>query len=126
MAQHTLDAKTSSKTQKYYRELRKLAHLLDPHPMDDLMRAAILIAEKAQTVFTLTGERVRGLALSLNEMLRQGEPLARLLPALRVFLTHSKAADDQLREDVGQLVQELAFGSGFLEKFERAMEYFDF
>jgi hypothetical protein len=57
------------------------------------MRAAIIIAEKAQTVYTLTGERVKGLALSLNEMLRQGTPLVRLLPVLRAFLTHSKTAD---------------------------------
>ena len=72
------------------------------------MRTAIIIAEKAQVVYTLTGDRVRGLSLSLNEMLRQGAPLARILPVLKVFLAHSKVADEQLREDLNQLVQELS------------------
>jgi len=32
LAEHNIDAKTSSKTQKYYREMRKMHHYFDQHP----------------------------------------------------------------------------------------------
>jgi hypothetical protein len=68
MNQHNLDNKTSSKTQKYYRELRKIYHHFDQqaYNMEDLMRAAIVIAEKSQIVYNIKGEKVKGLTLSLN------------------------------------------------------------
>lgn len=82
--------------------------------MEDLMRTAIVIAEKAQVVYTITGERVKGLALSLNEMVREGTSLTQLLILLRAFLAHSKVIDPELRNDLAQLIQELAFGVSFL------------
>ena len=90
------------------------------------MRAAIVIAEKSQLVYNIRGEKVKGLVLSLNEMIKQNHSLGKLVNIVKVFTTHSKVLEEELREDLNQLVQEVAFGHSFVEKFQRAMDYFDF
>lgn len=90
------------------------------------MRAAIVIAEKSQLVYNVRGERVKGLALSLNEMIKQNHGLGKLVGIVKVFITHSKALEEELREDLMQVMQEVTFGHNFVEKFQRAMDYFDF
>lgn len=90
------------------------------------MRAAIVIAEKSQLVYNIRGEKIKGLALSLNEMIKQNNSLGKLINIIKVFITHSKVLEEELREDLTLVVQEVAFGHNFVEKFQRAMEYFDF
>lgn len=78
------------------------------------MRAAIVIAEKSQLVYNVRGEKVKGLALSLNEMIKQNQGLGKLVNIIKVFITHSKVLEEELREDLTQLVQEVAFGHNFV------------
>jgi hypothetical protein len=59
-------------------------------------------------------------------MIKQNLSLSKLINIIKVFITHSKILEGELREDLTQIVEEVAFGYNFAEKFERAIDYFDF
>jgi hypothetical protein len=103
-------------------------HYFDQHPyhLEDLMRASILVAEKSQVVYTLSGQRLRGLGLSLNGMIKSGVSMQKMVGIVKLFMTYNKTIDEELREDLVEAVEEVTFGTNFIEKFERAINYFDF
>jgi len=90
------------------------------------MRASILVAEKSQVVYTLNGQRIRGLGLSLNEMIKEGVSMNKMVGIIKLFMTYNKMIDEELREDLVEVIEEITLGTNFIEKFERAIAYFDF
>jgi hypothetical protein len=45
---------------------------------------------------------------------------------IKLFMTYNKMIDEELREDLVEVIGEIVFGTNFIEKFERAIAYFDF
>lgn len=115
---------TALKAQKNYRELRKYHNHDAQQPTR--MRAAILLAEMGETVQSVRGVPLRGMSLSLNQMLREEQPVARIAKLLAHHNSHSRHMEPALREDLGLAIKEISFGTLFMEKFQRAMTYFDF
>ena len=90
------------------------------------MRAAILLAEIGEPVQSVRGVPMRGMSLSLNQMLREQQPVVRMAKLLAHHHTHCRHMEPNLRQDLGLAIKEITFGTLFIEKFQRAMTYFNF
>lgn len=93
LAHHTVDARTASKTHRYYRELRRMQMAVEQANLDDLMRAAIVIAEKSQILYSLAGLPIPSLPLALHDMLRSNVSLPRLTAVLSAFVNCGKGVE---------------------------------
>lgn len=69
------------------------------------MKAAILIAEQSQELYNLKGERMCGVHLALNEIIRSTNNFKGVVSALKIYLSFSKSIELQLREDIVGLIE---------------------
>jgi hypothetical protein len=123
---HMLDPPTAHRAQKHYRELRRLNLAQDnPLSVEQLMRTAIVIAEQSQPVYNMQGLRVGPVCLALNQMMNSKATLRAVVSGIKLYLG-CRGQEEELKNGLARLLEQLSFGSGYLAKFERAIDYFDF
>jgi hypothetical protein len=65
-------------------------------------------------VYTLSGQRIRGLGLSLNAMVKEGVSMNKMVGIIKLFMTYNKMIDEELREDLVEVIGEIVFGTNFI------------
>lgn len=86
------------------------------------MKTSIVIAEQAQPLSTLQGQKAEPLCLALNQMLSERASVKALVQGINMYLiVSSKPNEHSLKEGLSALAEKLSFGLNYIYKFEKAI-----
>jgi hypothetical protein len=116
-----VDEHTRNLAIRLYLEYKRFAPVVSPDKVSPLLRCAVFLSEKMQTLVTVSGEHIRGIGLSLNSILRNSGSFDEFIFVLKDFIKRVRLGDAEVEKDINTFIRKFCFILSFHNKFEQTI-----
>lgn len=120
------DEKTREMAQQYIIEYRHANSTSTIEKSSSVAKCALFFSEKSQYLYDMKGQRIQGIGLSLNQIIKTYPNIDEFVLILKDFIRKVRLPDLQVESNLHNIIEKISFNMTLYNKFEKTLKDLNF